>query len=80
MKYLKIKLRKEDIQKFCYKLSKFQSEFDIYSKKRVIDGKSILGVCTLDFAECMYIHCILHNNEKIEDIKKELEEFLIYKD
>lgn len=80
MQKLKIKLEKENVQNFCDKLTKFNSEFDVYSKKRVIDGKSILGLYTLDFSDNMDIHCILHNNETIEEIKESLKDFIIDKD
>lgn len=77
MSKFKVKIEKENIPSFCQKLTRFQSNFDVRSKHREIDGKSILGLHTLDLKEPMEIDCILHNNETLENIKNALKDYII---
>ena len=64
----------KDIPKFCKELNKFQAHFDIYNGRSVVDGKSLIGLYTLDFSREISIK-IIAKDEEINEILKVLKKF-----
>lgn len=68
---LDIKIEYSQIQEFCEFLNRYDLEFDIYEKRTVIDGKSLLGLYSLNLNNELKMHII---GEK-KEINKFLREF-----
>lgn len=76
---LKVLLNNIDTVKlFVNKVTKFTEDFDLVSGRYVIDGKSIMGIFSLDLSKP--IDLVVHTEESddatIEKIKNDLGEFI----
>ena len=72
----KITLKNRNPLVLCEILNKYKSDFDLHSQRAVIDGKSFLGIHTLNLQEPLTIKIIEKNNE-IENILEDLKDYLI---
>ena len=72
----KITLKNSNPLALCEILNKYKSDFDLYSKRRVIDGKSFLGIFSLNLDEPLTLK-IMEKNDEIENILKDLKDYLI---
>lgn len=73
----KVKINVNDVVKFCKILNKHNVEFDIMSQRNVVDGKSILGLCSLDLNKPLILNILTDNEKTINHIKNEIKEYLI---
>lgn len=74
----KIKIRLNDIdtvKKFANVTNKFKSDIDIMADRAVIDGKSILGLFSLDLTQDMYVMIVTDDINERRKFEYEMEEF-----
>ncbi len=72
-KMIKLKISSpEDIRKFVGITRRFTSDIDLISGHRRVDGKSVMGVYSLNFKRDIQVEFIPKNNEKIEDLQQDL--------
>ena len=69
--YVKFNSLKE-INQFVAMLSNYQTEFDLVSRRNVVDAKSLLGICSLDLSTPLLLN--IYSDDP--DIPKSLENFL----
>lgn len=77
---IKIRLNNIDnVKKFVSIANSFQSDIDVFSNAfmNMIDGKSILGVLSLDISKNMYVRIISNDENEIKRFEEEMEEFKI---
>ena len=78
MEQFKVKVDKTEIQHFCHILGTCKSDFDIQNNSRaIVDGKSIMGLFTLDVTRPLNIQCVLHENETLNEIKEKLKKYVL---
>lgn len=78
MNTLKVQIKPKEINHFCHILNTCKSDFDIHNNVRsVVDGKSIVGLCSLDISKPLNIQCILHENETLNEIKSKLKDYIL---
>lgn len=63
----------EKAQRFCNILSHYYGPFDLAKGSYIVDGKSILGICTMDLSEPLTLSIY---NEK-ETVMEEIKEFVV---
>lgn len=65
----------DKVKNFVSKALKFVSEIDVVSGKYVVNGKSMIGVFSLNLLEPVYV--VIHSSaeEEINKFVKEMEEF-----
>ena len=76
---LKVLLNNIDTVKlFVNKVTKFTEDFDLVSGRYVIDGKSIMGIFSLDLSKPidLVVHTEEYDDATIEKIKNDLGEFI----
>lgn len=74
----KIKIRLNDIdivKKFVKVTSSYESDIDVIADRTVIDGKSILGLFSLDLTQDMYVRIVTDDINEIRKFEYEMEEF-----
>lgn len=77
MQEVKIKLDSiNDVKQFVQSLTKYDEEFEIVSKKYVVDAKSILGIFSVDLSQPVLLR-IHAEEERKERILEEIQEYLI---
>lgn len=67
-----VNIRFEDVrqlQQFVNVIEKFEAHFDLGSGQRVVNAKSILGVCTLDFSKPLSLVCSSDDTMFIRNIE-----------
>ena len=78
MESSKIKIRLNNIdtvKKFANVAGTFEADIDVIADRAVIDGKSILGLFSLDLTQDMYVRIVTDDiNERIK-FEYEMEEF-----
>ena len=75
-KGIKIRLNSIDIvKKFANVASKFKSDIDVIADRAVIDGKSILGLFSLDLTQDMYVRIVTDDINERRKFEYEMEEF-----
>lgn len=57
------------VQQFVNIIEKFEAHFDLGSGQRVVNAKSILGVCALDLSEPLSLSYSSHDDILIEKIQ-----------
>jgi len=65
----------DKVKRFVNLTNKFDCDFDLVSGRYVIDGKSILGIFSLDLSKP--IELTINAKDDIDLLQKELEVFLI---
>lgn len=73
---LRIKLNADAIPDICRKFSQFDSEFDIYSGRKVIDGKDLLGFYSIDLRQPINVRCILSKNETVQKVMDSIKDYI----
>lgn len=74
---IKIRLNKtENIRKFTQVARSFSSDIDVMNDKTCIDGKSILGLFTLDLSKTAYAKIISDNKDEIRRFNEVMKEFV----
>lgn len=63
----------EKAQKLCSILSRYYGPFDIAKGNYTVDGKSILGICTMDLSEPLTLS--IYN--ETESVMEEIQEFVV---
>lgn len=75
-KTIRINLNKvEDIKKFYNVVITFTSDIDVISGNTVIDGKSLLGLYSLDLSKSVETKIISDNEEERRRFDSEMEAF-----
>lgn len=73
-----IKIRLNDIdtvKKFVNVTSTFKSDIDVIADRAVIDGKSILGLFSLDLTQEMYVRIVTDDINERREFEYEMEGF-----
>ena len=75
-KGIKIRLNNIDIVKRFVKVtSSYKSDIDVIADRAVIDGKSILGLFSLDLTQEMYVKIVTDDINERRKFEYEMEEF-----
>lgn len=75
-KKIKIRLNNIDtVKKFANLTSTFKSDIDVIADRAVIDGKSILGLFSLDLTQDMYVRIVTDDINERRKFEYEMEEF-----
>lgn len=75
-KGIKIRLNSIDIvKKFVKVTSSYESDIDVIADRAVIDGKSILGLFSLDLTQDMYVKIVTDDINERRKFEYEMEEF-----
>ena len=65
----------EKVRGFVDSVSKFDNKFELISGKYVIDGKSIMGILSLDLAEPIRLN--IYAKENVDQIMKVISSYTI---
>lgn len=76
MHEIKITIRNTNPLVLCEIFNKYKSDFDLHSQRAAIDGKSFLGIHTLNPNEPILLK-IIEKDDELENILKDLEDFII---
>ena len=75
MKSIEVTLNSIDkVKNFVNTISKFNSDFDLVSGRYVIDGKSIMGIFSLDLSKPIRLD--IHNDQEADEVIKEINAFI----
>jgi len=75
MKSIEVTLNSIDkVKNFVNTISKFNSDFDLVSGRYVIDGKSIMGIFSLDLSKPIRLD--IHNDQEADEVIKEINSFI----
>lgn len=74
---IKIKLKYEDLKEFIKITTSFESNIDMIKDRYVIDGKSIMGVMSLDFTQITTVIIHSSNEDEIIRFNNEMKKFTI---
>ncbi|MCI8357044.1 MAG: HPr family phosphocarrier protein [Lachnospiraceae bacterium] len=66
----------ERVKGFVSAIGNMEGYFDLVSGRYVVDAKSIMGIFSMDLAKEVELR-ILETNEKISEIEKTIEPYLI---
>ncbi len=66
----------EKVKKFVSITTKYESEMDLVSGRYIIDAKSIMGIFSTNLSKPIILR-IYEEGEKVEDIIKALEEYVV---
>ncbi len=64
----------EKVKSFVNTISKFDSDFELVSGRRVIDAKSIMGIFSLDITKSMDL--VIHSEEEKEEVLVALDPYM----
>lgn len=77
MQQVNVKFNNVDqIQQFVNIIGQFEMHFDLGSRQRVVNAKSILGVCALDFSEPLSLSYSSQDEMIIKMILEKITPFL----
>ena len=65
------------INRFVSVVNQFESDVDISKNRYLVNGKSIMGIYSLDLSEPVVVHIHNTNNEELEKFKEVMEEFRV---
>ncbi len=65
------------VKKFGDIASKFDSDIDVIRNKYIVDGKSILGIFTLDLRQPVDVEIHSDNEEEIRTFNEVMEAFMV---
>ena len=77
MNGIKIKLKYEDLKEFIKITTSFESNIDMIKDRYVIDGKSIIGVMSLDFTQPTMVVINSSNEDEIIRFYDKMKRFAI---
>jgi phosphotransferase system HPr-like phosphotransfer protein len=75
---MKVKLllnKFEDIQKFVRISNTYDSDINVYKGHYIIDGKSLLGVMSLNLSETIEVEIITNNELDIDSFESSMRQF-----
>lgn len=72
---IRLKLESEQIPFFCQTLNEFDSEFDIHNGRSIVDGKSLMGLYSLDYNREVFLK-IINNEEELDSILKQIHPYI----
>ena len=76
MKTVSISLNSIDkVKSFVNDITKFDNDFDLVSRRYVIDAKSIMGIFSLDLSKPINLN--IQDTEDMDEILKVLEPYII---
>ncbi len=64
----------EKVKSFVNTISKFDSDFELVSGRRVIDAKSIMGIFSLDITKSMDL--VIHSEDEKEEVLVALDPYM----
>lgn len=67
----------EKVQRFVSTISKYSCAFDVESGYSCVDGKSLVGLFSLDISKPLQL-TISDGNGEIEDVLRDINEFMNY--
>lgn len=77
METVKINLNQtEKIKKFIQVARSFESDIDVFTQTSHIDGKSIMGLFTIDLSNNTYAKIISNNPEECNAFVEKMKEFM----
>lgn len=65
----------EEIKEFVSDMEKVEGEVDVKEGRRVVDGKSILGLASLNLQHELEVKPIVRDNENREKFEKMIEKY-----
>ena len=75
MKSIEVTLNSIDkVKNFVNTISKFNSDFDLVSGRYVIDGKSIMGIFSLDLSKPIRLD--IHNDQEADEVINEINTYI----
>ncbi len=66
----------DKVKEFTNEANKFNSDIDIIRDRYVIDGKSILGIYTIDLTKPVTVRIISDDKAEIARFNEKMEQFL----
>ena len=63
------------VKSFVNEVTKFDNEFDLVSRRYVVDAKSIMGIFSLDLTKPITLN--IHTDENVDKILDTLKDYLI---
>ena len=76
MKTVQISLNSIDkVKSFVNDITKFDYDFDLVSRRYVIDAKSIMGIFSLDLSKPIDLN--IHAEENVDDVLETLKPYMI---
>lgn len=67
----------EKVQRFVSKISRYSCGFDVESGNSCVDGKSLVGLFSLDISRPLHL-TINDGDGQMEDILRDINEFMEY--
>lgn len=67
----------EKVQRFVSKISRYSCSFDVESGNGYVDGKSLVGLFSLDISRPLQL-TINGGESEIEDVLRDINEFMQY--
>ena len=67
----------EKVQRFVSKISRYSCSFDVVSGNSFVDGKSLVGLFSLDISRPLQL-TINGGESEIEDVLRDINEFMQY--
>ncbi len=67
----------EKVQRFVSKISRYSCSFDVESANSFVDGKSLVGLFSLDISRPLQL-TINGGESEIEDVLRDINEFMQY--
>ena len=64
----------EKVKSFVNTISRFDSDFELVSGRRVIDAKSIMGIFSLDITKSMDL--VIHSEEEKDEVLAALNPYM----
>ncbi|MFV0440753.1 MAG: HPr family phosphocarrier protein [Lachnospirales bacterium] len=76
MNSIKLKLDSIDkVKTFVNTISFYDGDFDLVSKRYIVDAKSIMGIFSLDLSN--ELELVVHNEDYVEEVKEKLSDYLV---
>lgn len=76
MKTVQISLNSIDkVKSFVNEITKYDNDFDLVSRRYVIDAKSIMGIFSLDLSKPIDLN--IHADSNLDDILAALDSYII---
>lgn len=77
MRKIKINLNSyENAKKFNVITNKFDCDIDVIKDRYIVDGKSLMGLFTLDLTQDIYVQIISDDENEIDRFVREIKEFI----
>lgn len=67
----------ERVKKFSEEVIKFESDIDVIKGRYIVDGKSVLGILSIDLRKELEVEIHSNNREEIRKFNEKMKEFII---